>query len=160
MRVRRAILSVLVAGVVAGGSFDRDARAAEPFEKVYCLQYATLANYPMDRLLWNAPRDETVDAPFAMCAAVRGKEVVLLDSGYVNQEVGTVLNETVSAEIPAIEIGTGHHKNLPSQFKAQFGRDQGPAPHRRFDDDNGLNQRGDNSIPLRETKGRPQGLGK
>lgn len=74
--------------VICVMSFAVAASAAEPFDKVYCLQYATLANYPLDRLLWNAPRAETVDAPFAMCAAVRGSDVVLLDSGFVNQEVG------------------------------------------------------------------------
>jgi glyoxylase-like metal-dependent hydrolase (beta-lactamase superfamily II) len=85
MRARWVSLCALVCVT----SFAVGASAAELFDKVYCLQYATLENYPLDRLLWNAPRAETVDAPFAMCAAVRGADVVLLDSGYVNQEVGT-----------------------------------------------------------------------
>jgi glyoxylase-like metal-dependent hydrolase (beta-lactamase superfamily II) len=72
---------VCVFGAPAAGE------TAAPFEQVYCARYASLDGYPADALLAGAPRDETVDAPFVLCAARRGDEAIVLDSGYVDQEV-------------------------------------------------------------------------
>jgi glyoxylase-like metal-dependent hydrolase (beta-lactamase superfamily II) len=39
-------------------------------------------------LLAGAPRDATLDVPFAICVARSPSQVVVLDSGYVNQKLG------------------------------------------------------------------------
>ena len=64
------------------------AAAAERFEKVWCLRYAVAPAAPLSSLLAGAPRDATLDLPFAMCAARSPSQVVVLDSGYVNQKLG------------------------------------------------------------------------
>jgi glyoxylase-like metal-dependent hydrolase (beta-lactamase superfamily II) len=67
------------------------ALAAEPderFEKVWCLRYATAPGAPLSLLLAGAPPDARIDAPFAMCVAKREDLVVVLDSGYVDPELG------------------------------------------------------------------------
>ena len=64
------------------------AAGAEPFEKVWCLRYATAPQAPLALLLAGAPPDEKADLPFAMCVAQRGDYVVMLDAGYVNAERG------------------------------------------------------------------------
>jgi glyoxylase-like metal-dependent hydrolase (beta-lactamase superfamily II) len=83
------------------------AAAERPFEKVYCLQYATLVDYPLDRILFGAPRDQTLDAPFAMCVAKRGSDLLVMDSGYVNQELGATWGTTDYVDYGALfsEIG-------------------------------------------------------
>jgi len=77
----------LVALVVAAPSL-----AAEPFEKVWCLRYAVAENAAASIVLAGAPPDATLDLPFAMCAAVRGEDVIVLDAGYVRQELGKPFN--------------------------------------------------------------------
>jgi glyoxylase-like metal-dependent hydrolase (beta-lactamase superfamily II) len=71
-------------------SFAAAAGTAEPFEKLWCLRYALAPDAPLSAVLGGAPRDATVDLPFAFCAARRPGEVVVLDAGYVNQELGRV----------------------------------------------------------------------
>jgi glyoxylase-like metal-dependent hydrolase (beta-lactamase superfamily II) len=62
--------------------------AAEPFEKVWCLRYATAKQAPLALLLAGAPADQKADLPFAMCVATRDEDVVVLDAGYVNPALG------------------------------------------------------------------------
>ena len=104
----RSIRRALVALVATAALTSAWSNAAEgPFEKVYCLQYATLANYPLYRILYGAPKDATVDAPFAMCVATRGSDVLLMDAGYVDQAVGTTWGTTAYVDYRALfaEIG-------------------------------------------------------
>jgi glyoxylase-like metal-dependent hydrolase (beta-lactamase superfamily II) len=93
----------LAAGVLLAGS----AGLAEPFEKVWCLQYAFAEDIPASTFLLGAPADETVTAPFAMCVAQRGEDVVVLDAGYVRQELGEPFNARGWTEYAALlaEIG-------------------------------------------------------
>ncbi len=81
--------------------------AERPFEKVYCLHYGTLLKYPLDGFLFGAPRDETLDAPIAMCVAKRGSDVLLMDSGYVNQELAGTWGAATDVDYGALfsEIG-------------------------------------------------------
>jgi glyoxylase-like metal-dependent hydrolase (beta-lactamase superfamily II) len=58
------------------------------FEKVYCLRHAVLFDYPLDGMLRGAPRDQTLDAPIAMCVAKRGSDLLVMDSGYVDEALG------------------------------------------------------------------------
>ncbi len=105
MRSIRAALIALVATAAFAPAWSNAAEG--PFEKVYCLQYATLTNYPLSALLYGAPRDETVDAPFAMCVATRGSDVLLMDAGYVDQQVGTTWGAAEYVDYRALfsEIG-------------------------------------------------------
>ena len=64
------------------------AAAAGPFEKVWCLQFAEAPDAPLSALLAGAPRDATLDLPFAMCVARSPDQVVVLDSGFVNRKLG------------------------------------------------------------------------
>jgi len=64
------------------------AAASERFEKVWCLRYAVAPDAPLSMLLAGAPRDATLDVPFAICVARSPSQVVVLDSGYVNQKLG------------------------------------------------------------------------
>jgi glyoxylase-like metal-dependent hydrolase (beta-lactamase superfamily II) len=65
------------------------AAAAEgPFEKVWCLRYATARGAPLSIVHADAAPDARADLPFAMCVATRGDEVLVLDAGYVNQALG------------------------------------------------------------------------
>jgi len=65
------------------------AAAAEgPFEKVWCLRYATARGAPLSIVHADAAPDARADLPFAMCVATRGEEVLVLDAGYVNQALG------------------------------------------------------------------------
>jgi len=64
------------------------ALAAERFEKVWCLRYAEAPDAPLTGLLAGAPRDATLDLPFAMCVARSPSQVVVLDSGFVNRKLG------------------------------------------------------------------------
>jgi glyoxylase-like metal-dependent hydrolase (beta-lactamase superfamily II) len=64
------------------------AAASEPFEKLWCLRYATASQAPLSLLLAGAPAEEKADLPFAMCVAQRGEHVVMLDAGYVDPELG------------------------------------------------------------------------
>ena len=104
----RSIRAVLIALAVTAAFAPIWSNAAEgPFEKVYCLQYATLANYPLYALEYGAPKDETVDAPFSMCVATRGSDVLLMDAGYVDQQVGTTWGAVAYVDYGALfaEIG-------------------------------------------------------
>ncbi len=61
------------------------AQAAEPFESVHCLEYATAKDYPVDAILFGTDRGKVADLPFMFCVAKRGDETVVLDAGFVNQ---------------------------------------------------------------------------
>lgn len=63
-------------------------RAADPFDTLYCLQYAELKGYAVDAVLFNTDRGKTMDLPFVFCVAKRGDETVVLDAGYVDQRIG------------------------------------------------------------------------
>jgi hypothetical protein len=60
------------------------AAAAERFQKVWCLRYAVAPQAPLSALHAGAPRDATLDLPFAMCVA-RSQPAGVLDSGYVTR---------------------------------------------------------------------------
>ena len=62
--------------------------ASEPFEKVWCLQFAVAPEAPLSALLAGAPRDATLDLPFVLCVARSPEHVVVLDSGFVNRKLG------------------------------------------------------------------------
>lgn len=64
------------------------ARAADPFEALYCFEYAQAKDYPVDAILFGTDRGKTMDLPFVLCVAKRGSEAIVLDAGYVNQEIG------------------------------------------------------------------------
>jgi glyoxylase-like metal-dependent hydrolase (beta-lactamase superfamily II) len=64
------------------------ASAAEPFENVWCLQFAVAPGAPLSALLAGAPREATLDVPFAMCVARGPGRVVVLDSGFVDRKLG------------------------------------------------------------------------
>ncbi len=105
MRSTGVALIVLVAATAFAPAWSNAADG--PFEKVYCLQYATLMNYPLYQILRGAPKDETVDAPFAMCVATRGSDVLLMDAGYTNQQVGATWGTAAYVDYRALfaEIG-------------------------------------------------------
>jgi glyoxylase-like metal-dependent hydrolase (beta-lactamase superfamily II) len=94
---------MLAAGIVLSAA----AGAAEPFEKVWCLRYAFAEGVPASTFLAGAPADETMDAPFAMCVAQRGEDVVVLDAGYVRMELGEPFNAQGWTEYASLlaEIG-------------------------------------------------------
>lgn len=96
-----AFVVALLVGVNAG------ARAAERFEKVWCLKYATAPAAPLSAMLAGAPPDAKLDLPFAMCVAKSAKHVVVLDAGYVNPELGKAFNATGWTEYATLlgEIG-------------------------------------------------------
>jgi glyoxylase-like metal-dependent hydrolase (beta-lactamase superfamily II) len=73
--------------VLAATGFATQAMAQQ-FDKMYCIAYSILANYPKDALLFGVDRGQTVDVPFTLCLAKSGDKVIAMDSGYVNQEVG------------------------------------------------------------------------
>jgi glyoxylase-like metal-dependent hydrolase (beta-lactamase superfamily II) len=77
-----------VVALVLALSCATAAAAEGPFEKVWCLRYATAPQAPLSLLLAGAPAEQKADLPFAMCAAQRGDYVVMLDAGYVNPELG------------------------------------------------------------------------
>jgi glyoxylase-like metal-dependent hydrolase (beta-lactamase superfamily II) len=64
------------------------AEAAERFEKVWGLRYAQATGVPLSMMLAGAPPDAKLDLPFAMCVAKSKKHVVVLDAGFVNEELG------------------------------------------------------------------------
>jgi len=70
------------------------AEAGPRFEKVWCLRYATAPSAPLSTLLAGAPPDVKLDLPFAMCVAKSDRHVVVLDAGYVNQELGKPFGAT------------------------------------------------------------------
>ena len=76
---------------LSGGLIASVADAAEPFESVHCLKYAELPDYPLDAVLFGTDRGTTLTLPFVLCVAKRGKEVVVLDAGYVDRSIGDVL---------------------------------------------------------------------
>lgn len=80
--------TVTTAGFLAVLFLSAVASAASPFEKLYCFKYAEARGYPVDAILFGTGRGQTMDLPFALCVATRGKEVVVLDAGFVNQAIG------------------------------------------------------------------------
>jgi len=64
------------------------APAAEKWEKVYCVQYGEIKDLPLGTFLAGAGAGESINVPLTFCIATRGSEVVVLDSGYVDQKVG------------------------------------------------------------------------
>ncbi|MEN8160240.1 MAG: MBL fold metallo-hydrolase, partial [Myxococcota bacterium] len=99
----RAVGLLLAAGLGLGAT----AAAAEPFEKVWCLRYAFAPDAAASIFLAGAPAGATMDVPFAMCVAQRGEDVVVLDAGYVRQELGEPFNAQDWTEYAALlaEIG-------------------------------------------------------
>jgi glyoxylase-like metal-dependent hydrolase (beta-lactamase superfamily II) len=87
--------------------FTGPGATAEPFQKVWCLRYALAPDAPLSLLLAGASADEKADVPFAMCAAQRGEDVVVLDAGFVNRELGKPFAATDWSEYPALlaEVG-------------------------------------------------------
>ena len=85
------------------------AAASERFQKVWCLRYAVAPQAPLSALLAGAPRDATVDLPFAMCVARSPSQVVVLDSGYVNQKLGEPFGARDWVEYAPLlaEVGVG-----------------------------------------------------
>jgi glyoxylase-like metal-dependent hydrolase (beta-lactamase superfamily II) len=77
-----------VVALVLALSCATAAAAEGPFEKVWCLRYASAPQAPLSLLLAGAPAEQKADLPFAMCVAQRGEDVVMLDAGYVNPELG------------------------------------------------------------------------
>ena len=80
LMLRLAVITLLGAAPLAA--------ASERFEKVWCLRYAVAPDAPLSMLLAGAPRDATLDVPFAICVARSPSQVVVLDSGYLNQKLG------------------------------------------------------------------------
>ena len=76
-------ITIAFAAALAGA-----AQAADPFESLHCLRYAEGRDYPVDAILFGTDRGKTMNLPFVMCVARRGDETVVLDAGYVNQEIG------------------------------------------------------------------------
>ena len=64
------------------------ARAADPFEALYCFRYAEASAYPVDAILYGTDRGKNLALPFVLCVAKRGREAVVLDAGYVDQAIG------------------------------------------------------------------------
>lgn len=79
---------VLAVGLACIAASATAARASERFEKVWCLRYATAPSAPLSMLLAGAPPDAKLDVPFAMCVAKSDRHVVVLDAGYVDQDLG------------------------------------------------------------------------
>ena len=77
-----------VVALVLALSCATAAAAEGPFEKVWCLRYATAPQAPLSLLLAGAPAEQKADLPFAMCVAQQADYVVMLDAGYVNPELG------------------------------------------------------------------------
>jgi hypothetical protein len=71
--------------------------AAERFEKVWCLRYAEAHDAPLSALLAGAPRDATLDLPFAMCVARSPNQVVVLDTGFLDQKLGESFGDVLAA---------------------------------------------------------------
>ena len=63
------------------------APAADAFDSLHCFKYAQAKDYAVDAILFGTDRGQTLDLPFVMCVAKRGGEVIVLDAGYVNQEI-------------------------------------------------------------------------
>ena len=103
MRMAAAVLGMGCALLLASTA----AAAEGPFEKVWCLRYAVAPDAPLSILLAGVPPDEKAAIPFAMCAAQRGEDVVVLDAGFVNRELGKPFAATDWAEYPALlaEVG-------------------------------------------------------
>jgi glyoxylase-like metal-dependent hydrolase (beta-lactamase superfamily II) len=93
----------LVSAVLFAGS----ASVADPFERVWCLRYAFAEEIPTSTFLAGVAAGETITAPFAMCVAQRGEDVVVLDAGYVRQELGEPFNAKGWTEYASLlaEIG-------------------------------------------------------
>ena len=62
--------------------------AAGPFESLHCFRYAEAKDYPADAILFGTDRGKTIQLPFMLCVARRGGEVVVLDAGYLDQDIG------------------------------------------------------------------------
>ena len=97
----------IAVGLAWTALFAAGAEAGERFEKVWCLRYATAPAAPLSALLAGAPPDAKADLPFAMCVAKSAERVVVLDAGYVNQELGKGFGVTGWTEYATLlgEIG-------------------------------------------------------
>lgn len=84
----KRILGFALAASALSMTFFTGPALAQKFDKVYCVEYAILANYPKDALLFGTDRGQKVDVPFTLCLAKSGNNVIAMDSGWVNQEVG------------------------------------------------------------------------
>jgi glyoxylase-like metal-dependent hydrolase (beta-lactamase superfamily II) len=102
MRVATSILGAVGIALLASA-----AGAKERFEKVWCLRYATAPSAPLSLLLAGAPADARLDVPFAMCVAKSDRQVVVLDAGYVNPDLGKPFGATGWTEYATLlgEIG-------------------------------------------------------
>jgi glyoxylase-like metal-dependent hydrolase (beta-lactamase superfamily II) len=102
MEARRLATSLAIGWLAAA-----PAGAAERFDKVWCLQYATAPNAPMSMLLAGASPDERADLPFAMCVAKSDRHVVVLDAGFVDPAHAKAYGVTGWTDYPALlaEIG-------------------------------------------------------
>ena len=103
MRMAAAVLGIGCSLLLVGTA----AAAEGPFEKVWCLRYAMAPDAPLSILLAGVSPDEKADIPFAMCAAQRGEDVVVLDAGFVNRELGKPFAATDWSEYAALlaEVG-------------------------------------------------------
>jgi glyoxylase-like metal-dependent hydrolase (beta-lactamase superfamily II) len=97
----------MAVGLSWAALFAVGAEASERFEKVWCLRYATAPGAPLSMLLAGTPPDVKADLPFAMCVAKSPQHVVVLDAGYVNQELGNGFGVTGWTEYATLlgEIG-------------------------------------------------------
>ena len=92
-----AIIALPCAVLLAAG-----AQAGERFEKVWCLRYALAPGAPASIVLAGAPPDAKLDLPFAMCVAKSPKQLLVLDAGFVNQELGKPFGATGWTEYAAL----------------------------------------------------------
>jgi glyoxylase-like metal-dependent hydrolase (beta-lactamase superfamily II) len=84
----KSLIAVTLAIIVLSAVFMTSQAYAQKFDKVHCIAYSLLADYPLDALLFGVGRGQKVTVPFTLCLAKSGNTVVALDSGYTNQEVG------------------------------------------------------------------------
>ncbi|HWP48875.1 MAG TPA: N-acyl homoserine lactonase family protein [Candidatus Limnocylindrales bacterium] len=90
MKIKQVVALILAILAISFVFSTGKASAAESakFDKLYCVNFATLANYPLDALLFGVGRGEKVNVPFQLCLAKSGNTVVALDSGFTNMEIG------------------------------------------------------------------------
>jgi len=84
----KSIVAWTLAVLAISVAFATHEANAQKFDKMYCVNFATLANYPLDALLFGTGRGEKVNVPFQLCLAKSGNTVVSLDSGFTNMEIG------------------------------------------------------------------------
>jgi glyoxylase-like metal-dependent hydrolase (beta-lactamase superfamily II) len=82
----RTLPCALVLGLLL--SLGEPARGDGVFQSLHCFRYAQGKDYPTDAILFGTDRGSTLDIPMVLCVAKRGDDVVVLDAGYLNQEIG------------------------------------------------------------------------